>query len=152
MTALTTALLTMSSREIAELTKKRHRDVTRDIEKMFVELGEDTRKFARIYRDSRNREQTEYALDRELTETLLTGYSAVLRRRVIVRMRELEEQLAAVEQTLQQRVWNLHVREVESKKRATAGARALNNRKAEIQKFRIERAELEARIQPSLLI
>jgi hypothetical protein len=30
-----------------------------------------------------NREQTEYALDRELTDVLLTGYSAVLRRKVI---------------------------------------------------------------------
>lgn len=151
MTALILARLTMTSREIADLTKKRHRDVTRDIEKMFGELGEDARKFARIYRDSRNRQQTEYALDRELTETLLTGYSAVLRRRVIVRMRQLEDQLAAVEKTLQQQVWDLHVREVESKKRATHGSRLMSARKSELQQFRIERAELEARIQPSLL-
>ena len=34
----------------------------------------------------------EFLLDRELTETLLTGYSAVLRRKVIARWRELEEQ------------------------------------------------------------
>lgn len=151
MSGLTMARLTMSSREIAELTGKSHRNVKRDIESMLRDLQEDVLSFERIYRDSMNRQQTEYALDRELTETLLTGYSAVLRRRVIVRMRELEDQLAAVEQTLQQKVWNLHVREIESKKRATAGAKALNHRKAEIQQFRIERAELEARIQPSLL-
>jgi hypothetical protein len=34
-------------------------------------------------------------LDRELTDCLLTGYSVVLRNRVIKRLRELEEQQAA---------------------------------------------------------
>jgi phage regulator Rha-like protein len=81
---------TMSSREIAELTGKRHPDVTRDIEKMLNELREDVSKFAHIYLDTMNRQQTEYKLDRELTDTLLTGYSAVARRRVVARWRELE--------------------------------------------------------------
>lgn len=82
--------LTMSSREIAKLTHKQPQHVKRDIEKMLAELHEDASKFGRIYLDSRNRQQTEYHLDRELTDTLLTGYSAVLRRKVIVRWRELE--------------------------------------------------------------
>ncbi|MEN5300095.1 Rha family transcriptional regulator [Brucella sp. TWI559] len=90
----------MSSREIATLTKKRHPDVTRDIEKMLTELKEDVSKFAHIYQDSRNRDQTEYLLDRELTETLLLGYSALLRRKVIARMRELEEALHATQRPL----------------------------------------------------
>lgn len=81
---------TMSSREIAQLTGKEHKNVTRDIEKMLAELEEDALKFEHIYFDSMNRSQTEYLLDRELTETLLTGYSAVLRRKVIARWRELE--------------------------------------------------------------
>lgn len=83
--------LVMTSREIAGLTGKQHQHVKRDIEKMLVELGEDVSKFGRIYLDPMNRQQSEYALDRELTETLLTGYSAVLRRKVIARWRELEE-------------------------------------------------------------
>lgn len=82
---------TMTSREIASLTKKRHPDVKRDIEKMLGDLEEDASNFSRIYQDSMSRRQTEYALDRELTETLLTGYSAPLRRAVIARWRELEE-------------------------------------------------------------
>lgn len=81
---------TMTSREIAELTGKEHKNVKVDIVKMLADLGEDALTFQRIYFDARNREQVEYALDRELTETLLTGYSAVLRRRVIARWRELE--------------------------------------------------------------
>lgn len=83
-------VLTMSSREIAMLTKKEHRNVTADIRKMLSELGEDALKFQHIYLDSMKREQVEYRLDRELTDTLLTGYSSVLRRKVIARWHELE--------------------------------------------------------------
>ena len=85
------AEITMSSREIADLTEKRHPDVKRDIDRMLSELQEDARKFAHIYLDSMNRQQTEYLLNRELTETLLLGYSAPLRLKVIRRLRELEE-------------------------------------------------------------
>lgn len=81
---------TMSSREVAELTGKYHFHVLTDIRKMLSELEEDETAFRGIYLDSLNREQVEYRLDRELTDTLLTGYSAVLRRRVIARWRELE--------------------------------------------------------------
>lgn len=82
--------LTMSSREIADLTGKRHPDVKRDIEKTMKDLREDVSRFARIYRDSMNREQTEYLLDRDHTETVILGYSAELRLRVVRRLRELE--------------------------------------------------------------
>jgi len=37
---------------------------------MLSELGEDALKFEDIYLDSMNREQAEYRLDREMTETL----------------------------------------------------------------------------------
>lgn len=91
--------LTMTSREIAEVTGKRHSDVKRDIEVMFEQLQEDVSKFARIYTDSMNRSQTEYVLDKEHTECLVTGYSALLRMKVIKRMHELEENIR-VPQTL----------------------------------------------------
>lgn len=42
---------TMSSREIAELTGKRHSDVLRDTRVMLEQLGRDERKFASIYKD-----------------------------------------------------------------------------------------------------
>jgi phage antirepressor YoqD-like protein len=82
----------MSSREIAALTGKRHPDVKRDIQTMAADLKEDVSKFARIYFDGMNRKQTEYLLDREHTDCLLTGYSAPLRMAVVRRWRELEEQ------------------------------------------------------------
>ena len=88
---------TMSTREIAGLTGKQHFHVKRDTEKMLCELGEDASKFGCIYLDGSNRQQTEYFLDRELTDTLLTGYSAVLRRKVIARWHELEHEVAAPE-------------------------------------------------------
>lgn len=81
----------MSSREIAELTGKRHPDVKRDIQAMAKDLKEDVSSFAHIYLDGMNRQQTEYLLDREHTDCLLTGYSAAMRMAVIKRWRELEE-------------------------------------------------------------
>ena len=83
--------LTMSSREISELTGKQHKNVKRDIEKMLFDLKEDALKFERIYLDVQNRQQIEYLLDRDHTECLLTGYSAIHRMRVIKRWHELEE-------------------------------------------------------------
>ncbi|WP_291972023.1 Rha family transcriptional regulator [Candidatus Symbiopectobacterium sp.] len=81
----------MSSREIAELTEKQHKNVKRDIEKMLVDLEEDTLSFEHIYLDSINRQQTEYLLERDHTECLLIGLCAIHRMRVIKRWHELEE-------------------------------------------------------------
>lgn len=82
----------MSSREIARLTDKQHFHVKRDIGKMLADLKEDASKFGCTYLDGQNRNQTEYLLDREHTDCLLTGYSAPLRLAVVRRWRELEEQ------------------------------------------------------------
>lgn len=91
MNQLTSNNLTMSSREIAGYTEKQHKNVKRDIEKMFVELELDVLKVERIYLDSMNRTQREYLLDRDQTDCLLTGYSAKARMTVIKRWKELEE-------------------------------------------------------------
>lgn len=80
----------MSSREIAELTGKRHPDVTRDIVKMFAELEQDVSSFAHTYLDSANRKQTEYKLPKRETLILVSGYDTVLRAKVVDRMNALE--------------------------------------------------------------
>jgi len=89
----------MSSREIADLTGKLHKNVKRDITIMLVDLKKDALSFERIYLDAQNRNQTEYLLDREHTDCLLTGYSAELRMKVIRRWRELETQAQAIPAT-----------------------------------------------------
>lgn len=83
---------TMSTRVIAELCEKEHRNVKRDSEVMFQGLQLDALNFEHIYFDTMNRQQTEYLLDEELTMTLVTGYNIVLRNRVIKRWKELELQ------------------------------------------------------------
>jgi len=84
--------LAMTSREIAKLTGKDHFNVLVDVRKMFDDLGKDGLKFQAIFSDSMNRPQTEYVLDQELTYTLVTGYSTILRNKVVKRWMELEKE------------------------------------------------------------
>ena len=82
---------TMSSREISELTGKRHPDVKRDIVNMLEQVEEDVSSFAHTYTDSQNRQQTEFKLNKELTLTLVAGYNVKLRLAIVKRWQELEE-------------------------------------------------------------
>ncbi|HBO8851187.1 Rha family transcriptional regulator [Pseudomonas aeruginosa] len=106
MTGLTTIggqAVTMTSREIAELTGKQHKHVIRDIREMLDALEKDGPVLGHVREDKDSRGYTEnFHLDRELTETLVTGYSIPLRHKVIRRLHELEEQVAqpAIPQTL----------------------------------------------------
>lgn len=74
------------------LCDKRHDNVMADITKMLQDIGVDALTFQDIYKDARNRDQTEYHLPKDLTVTLITGYRADLRYRVVKRMEELEGQ------------------------------------------------------------
>lgn len=86
--------LTMSSREIAELTGKELGHVNRDIRAMLDSLQDDPElEHVREDQDGRGY-TTAFHLGRELTYTLLAGYSVALRRRVIARWQELEAQQA----------------------------------------------------------
>lgn len=86
--------LTMSSREIAELTAKDLGHVNRDIRAMLDSLQDDPElEHVREDQDGRGY-TTAFHLGRELTYTLLAGYNVVLRRRVIARWQELEAQQA----------------------------------------------------------
>jgi anti-repressor protein len=78
----------ISSREIAELTGKEHRNVKRDIENA---LGKDALKFEHIYLDSMNRQQTEYILPKNIALGIVSGYSFDLRMKIINRLDELEQ-------------------------------------------------------------
>ncbi|HBQ2094518.1 MULTISPECIES: phage antirepressor KilAC domain-containing protein [Klebsiella] len=99
--AFTDSSVTMSSREIAELTEKQHGHVCRDIEAMLKQLGESPEGYIQLWTHPQNGQKyREYRLDREHTECLITGYSAVLRMKIIRRLRELEDNTNAIPQTL----------------------------------------------------
>lgn len=91
----------MSSREIATLTQKQHKHVVRDIETMLGQLGESSEGYAHLWTHPQNGQTyRELLLDREHTECLIAGYSAVLRMKIIRRLRELESEGTSVPQTL----------------------------------------------------
>ncbi len=99
----TSKTITMSSREIAELTSKRHADVMRDIRNMLAELQSANLRFvcnSTSYIAQSGQSYPMYELDRDTTDTLLTGYSAVARMKVIKRWRELENQQPQLPQDL----------------------------------------------------
>jgi len=90
--------LTMSSREIADLTGKQHSNVLRDIKNMMEELKRDDSvlndELYHGYTDEKDGRGyiSIIRLNRHLTETLVTGYSVILRSKVIQRLHELEAQ------------------------------------------------------------
>lgn len=87
-----TTVQTMSSKEIADLTGKEHFNVKRDIEVMLSQLNLDPLKFEDIFFDSMNRQQKGYALDKDLSVCLVSGYNVQLRMAIIKRWTELEAQ------------------------------------------------------------
>ncbi|WP_144958489.1 Rha family transcriptional regulator [Pseudomonas oryzihabitans] len=82
---------TMSSREIAKLCEKQHKNVLRDIREMVDQLVRDGSDLSHLREDRDSRGYVRCVhLDKELTETLITGYSIPIRHKVIRRLHELE--------------------------------------------------------------
>lgn len=86
----------MSSKEIATLTDKQHKHVIRDIRVMIDELGIDGPVLGYAENTDARGYTAEFRLNKELTETLITGYSIRLRRNVIRRLNELEEERKSI--------------------------------------------------------
>lgn len=82
----------MSSREIAELTGKRHDNVLVDIRKMLSDLGSPEN--SGNLPDAYVRPQPVLLLDKEQSLCLVAGYSAPLRMAIIKRWQDLESQAA----------------------------------------------------------
>ncbi|MEL5617203.1 phage regulatory protein/antirepressor Ant [Serratia marcescens] len=91
---------TMSSREIAELTGKQHKNVMADCRNMFEMLSIQSADFSANYLDERGRTYQEFLLDQDLTMTLVMGYSIPLRHKVAKRWRELESAAPSLPQNL----------------------------------------------------
>lgn len=86
--------LTMSSREIADLTKKQHKDVMRDIRNMLDALEQPSAQFCAVYKDQQLIDRPCFNLPKRETLILVSGYSIPLRSRIIDRWQELEEKAA----------------------------------------------------------
>lgn len=85
-------ILTMSSREIANLTEKEHKTVMRDIRVMLNDLGHGTDLYLGQY-SSNNRKYDEYNLPKRETLLLISGYMLHVRVKIVDRLEFLESQL-----------------------------------------------------------
>lgn len=83
---------TMSSREIADLTGKRHDHVMRDIRDMLTQLhGEEALpRFGGGYLDANRQERPCFNLPKRETLILVSGYNLAVRAKIIDRWQELE--------------------------------------------------------------
>lgn len=81
---------TMSSREIAKLTGKRHDNVMSDIRSMFESLEIQSPVFLGDYKDSKGRTYQQFNLPKRETLILVSGYSIQLRAKIIDRWEYLE--------------------------------------------------------------
>ena len=86
-----TSTMTMSSLEIAELTGKAHKHVLRDIREMIDTIGSpnlDSKQY-QVF-TLKNGMTSKCLLDKELTTTLVSGYSTLMRHAIVKRWLELE--------------------------------------------------------------
>ena len=91
-----TSTMTMSSLEIAELTGKAHNHVLRDIREMIDTIGSpnlDSKQY-QVF-TLKNGMTSKCLLDKELTTTLVSGYSTLMRHAIVKRWLELESAEAA---------------------------------------------------------
>jgi phage regulator Rha-like protein len=96
--SLAATTLSMSSQEIAEYTGKEHKDVLRDIRTMLDQLEITSEQFCAYVQipgpNGATRASPIFNLPKDLTLTLVSGYSAPMRHKIVCRWLELEAQVA----------------------------------------------------------
>ena len=87
----------MTSREVAELTGKRHDNVIRDIENLLKDISSEMSNGFKstTYKDASNREYRMFEMDHDSSVCLVTGYDVNARMKVIKRWQELEQNVPA---------------------------------------------------------
>jgi Rha family phage regulatory protein len=83
----------MTSREIAELTGKRHDNVIRNIVTLKEQIGNQLEFKLVDYKDSKGETRPMYLLTKKETLLLMSGYNPTLRLKIINRWEELEKKL-----------------------------------------------------------
>ena len=91
-TNLSLNIQTMSSREIADLTNKEHKNVMADIRNMCESLNIQSAEFSAYYKDDKGRTYPCFNLPKRETLILVSGYDVVTRAKIIDRWTELENQ------------------------------------------------------------
>lgn len=87
--------LSMTSREIADLCEKEHKNVIADVRNMLEQLEVSSAEFSAQYKDSTGRSLPCFILPKDLTLTLVSGYNVQMRKRIIDRWLELESKSQA---------------------------------------------------------
>lgn len=84
---------TMTSKEIAELTGKNHSNIMVDIRKLVEQVGSQPELLFQLgeYLDLNNQKRPMFLLSKKETLLLISGYSALLRLKIINRWEELEK-------------------------------------------------------------
>jgi phage regulator Rha-like protein len=82
--------ITMSTLDIAEVTKKQHKHVMADVRKMMESLKIQSAEFSAHYLDGKGRTYQSFNLPKRETLILVSGYSIELRAKIIDRLEELE--------------------------------------------------------------
>jgi len=90
------AALTMSSRDIARLCEKEHRNVMADIRTMYEALNIHSAEFSAQYKDSTGRTLPCFNLPRRECDILIAGYNIRYRAAIVDRWRELESNAPAL--------------------------------------------------------
>lgn len=80
----------MTSREIADLTGKEHKNVLADIRAMLEGLGQTSAEFSADLPDAYGRLQSAFLLPKRETLILVSGYSVAVRARIVDRWQQLE--------------------------------------------------------------
>jgi len=87
--------VTMSSRDIADVCKKRHDNVMTDITKMLSDIGLHAPDFSGTWKNSKGNTYECYNLPEDLVVTLITGYRADLRYKVVKELERLRKEKAS---------------------------------------------------------
>lgn len=101
----------MSSREIAELTGKEHKNVLADIRKMLAELGKAAAEFSATAKiagpNGSTRTVDVLKLPKRETLILVSGYNVQMRAKIIDRWQELEAKQVVQPQLTRFVSWNV---------------------------------------------
>jgi len=144
------------SQTLARTFGKRHADVIRAYDKLGCSAEFSQRNFASAdYLDAQGKVRRCITMTKDGFAMLAMGFTgpkaAAFKEAFIMEFNRMAEALARGERNLWQQLQAVIAKETESQVKASFGSHLMLERKRELPRFRDEREELAAKIQPSLL-